>query len=178
MVSTSCNPTSQLVFMYDVDQAVVNAMERGSMHEWTHIEFKAIGGWHGLSVKGAKAELMRRGDDMMHGVQKLHAHHIHQSLDGAASCPPDRLDFLSFGTNHNMLMYSGRCTRTARRFSRTISNSWNMASTHSNATRDIELITFAGEAAHSFGAGCTERGQKGDKVMPCNVPEFDFSWLC
>ena len=37
VVSTSSNLASQLVFMYDVDEAVVKAIERGSMHEWTHI---------------------------------------------------------------------------------------------------------------------------------------------
>ena len=31
VVSTSSNSASQLVFMYDVDEAVVKAMERGSM---------------------------------------------------------------------------------------------------------------------------------------------------
>ena len=58
VVSTSSHPASQLVFMYDVDEAVVKAMQRGNMHEWTHIEFKAICRRHGLSVKGAKGELM------------------------------------------------------------------------------------------------------------------------
>ena len=44
VVSTSSNPTSQLVFMYDVDEAVVKAMQRGSMHEWTHIESRPLAG--------------------------------------------------------------------------------------------------------------------------------------
>ena len=35
-------------------------MERGRMHEWTHIEFKAICRKHGLSVRGAKGVLMER----------------------------------------------------------------------------------------------------------------------
>ena len=46
--------------MYDVDEAMVKAMQRGSMHEWTHIEFKAICRRHDLSVKGTKGELMQR----------------------------------------------------------------------------------------------------------------------
>ena len=70
VVSTSSNPASQLVFMYDVDEAVVKAMERGSMHEWTHIEFKAICRRHGLSVKGAKGELMQ--------CVKSHFHRLYQ----------------------------------------------------------------------------------------------------
>ena len=66
VVSTSCDPALHLVFIYDVDEAVVKAMERGSMHEWTHIEFKAICKRHGLSVKGAKGELMRRVESHFH----------------------------------------------------------------------------------------------------------------
>ena len=60
MVSTSSNPAWQLVFMYDMDEVLVKAMKRGGMHEWTHIELKAFCRRHGLSVKGAKAELMWR----------------------------------------------------------------------------------------------------------------------
>ena len=48
--STSSNPAAQLVFRYDVDQAVLNAMERGRLHEWTKVEFNAICRKHGLSV--------------------------------------------------------------------------------------------------------------------------------
>ena len=59
MVSTSSNPASRLVDMYDVDEVVVKAMQRGSMHERPHIEFKAIGRRHGLCVKGTKGELMQ-----------------------------------------------------------------------------------------------------------------------
>ena len=60
VVSTTSNPASQFVFMYDVDEAVVKAMQRGSMHEWTHIEFEAICRRHDLSVKRTKGELMQR----------------------------------------------------------------------------------------------------------------------
>ena len=58
--STSSNPAAQLVFRYDVDEAVLNAMERGRLHEWTKVEFKAICRKHGLSVGGGKGELMER----------------------------------------------------------------------------------------------------------------------
>ena len=58
--STSSNPASQLVFRYDLDEAVLNAMERGRLHEWTKVEFKAICRKHGLSVRGGKGELMER----------------------------------------------------------------------------------------------------------------------
>mmetsp|Transcript_99400 Transcript_99400/g.167556 ORF Transcript_99400/g.167556 Transcript_99400/m.167556 type:complete len:375 (+) Transcript_99400:1-1125(+) len=58
--STSSNPAAQLVFRYDVDEAVLNAMERGRLHEWTKVEFKAICRKHGLSVRGGKGELMER----------------------------------------------------------------------------------------------------------------------
>ena len=60
VLSMSSNPALQLVFIYDVDEAVLQAMERGRMHEWTHIEFKAICRRQGLSVRGAKGELMER----------------------------------------------------------------------------------------------------------------------
>ena len=59
VVSMSSNPSLQLVFMYDVDEAVVKAMQRGSLHEWTHIGFKAICRRHDLTVKGTKGELMQ-----------------------------------------------------------------------------------------------------------------------
>ena len=50
----------QLVFAYDVEEAVLQAMERGKMHVWTNVETKAICMKHGLGVRGAKAELMER----------------------------------------------------------------------------------------------------------------------
>ena len=56
--STSSNPAAQLVFRYDVDEAVLNAVERERLHEWTKVEFKAICRKHGLSVGGGKGELM------------------------------------------------------------------------------------------------------------------------
>ena len=40
--STSANPAAQLVFKYHVDEAVLKAMERGRMHDWTNIEFRSI----------------------------------------------------------------------------------------------------------------------------------------
>ena len=52
--STSSNPGTQLVFRYDVDEAVLSAMERGRLHEWTKVEFQAICRKHGLSVRGGK----------------------------------------------------------------------------------------------------------------------------
>ena len=58
--STSSNPAAQLVFAYDVDEAVLKAMERGKLHEWTQVEFKAICRNHGLSVSRGKGELMQR----------------------------------------------------------------------------------------------------------------------
>ena len=57
---TSSNPAAQLVFAYDVDEAVLKAMERGRLHEWTKVEFKATSRKHGLSVSGGKGELMER----------------------------------------------------------------------------------------------------------------------
>ena len=56
--STSSNPAAQLVFVYDVDEAVLKAMERGKLHEWTKVDFMAICRKHGLSVSGGKGELM------------------------------------------------------------------------------------------------------------------------
>ena len=35
-------------------------MGMGRMHEWTNIEFRSICRKHGLSVKGAKGDLMER----------------------------------------------------------------------------------------------------------------------
>ena len=58
--STSSNPAAQLMFAYDVDEAVLKAMERGRLHEWTKVELKAISRKHGLSVSGGKGELMER----------------------------------------------------------------------------------------------------------------------
>ena len=58
--STCSNRGSQMVFAYDVDEAVLKAMERGKLHEWTKVEFKAICRKHGLSVSGGKGELMER----------------------------------------------------------------------------------------------------------------------
>ena len=52
--------SSQLVSAYDVDEAVLQAMERGKIHDWIDVEFKAICRKHGLSVRGAKSELMER----------------------------------------------------------------------------------------------------------------------
>ena len=54
----SANPSAQFVFKYDVDEAVLRAMERGKLHEWTNVEFCAICKNHGLSVRGAKGDLM------------------------------------------------------------------------------------------------------------------------
>ena len=39
---------------------MLQAMERGKLHEWTKVEFKAICRKHGLSVSGGKGELMVR----------------------------------------------------------------------------------------------------------------------
>ena len=56
--STSSNPAAQLVFAYDVDEAVLKATERGRLHEWLKVEFTAISRKHGLSVSGGKGELI------------------------------------------------------------------------------------------------------------------------
>ena len=48
------------MFVYDVDEAVLKATERGKLHEWTKIELEAISRKHGLSVSGGKGELMER----------------------------------------------------------------------------------------------------------------------
>ena len=48
------------MFAYDSDEAVLKAMERGKLHEWTKVEFKAVCRKHGLSVNGGKGELMER----------------------------------------------------------------------------------------------------------------------
>ena len=66
--STSSNRAAQLVFRYDVDEAVLNAMGRGRLHEWTQVEFKAICRKHGLSVGGGKGELM--------GHVRMHFHRL------------------------------------------------------------------------------------------------------
>ena len=58
--STSSKPAAQLVFAYDVDEAVLKAMEREKLHDSTKVEFKAICRKHGLSVSGGKGELMER----------------------------------------------------------------------------------------------------------------------
>ena len=59
VASTSSNPAAQLVFAYDVDEAVLKAMERGRLHEWTKVEFKSVSGNHGFSVSRGKGELMK-----------------------------------------------------------------------------------------------------------------------
>ena len=56
----SANPSAQLVFKYDVDEAVLRAMERGRLHEWTNVEYRAICKKRVLSVRGAKGDLMGR----------------------------------------------------------------------------------------------------------------------
>ena len=58
--STSSNPATQLTLRYDVDEAVLKAMERGRLHQWNKVEFKAISRKHGLRVSGGKGELMER----------------------------------------------------------------------------------------------------------------------
>ena len=40
--STSCRLVSQSVFKYDVDEAMLRAVESGRLHEWTVVEVKAI----------------------------------------------------------------------------------------------------------------------------------------
>ena len=66
----SANPSAQLVFKYDVDEAVLRAMERGRLHVWTNVEFRAICKKHGLSVRGAKGDLM--------GWVTAHFQHVYQ----------------------------------------------------------------------------------------------------
>ena len=56
----SANPSARLVFKYDVDEAVWRAMERGRLHECTNVEVRAICKKYGLSVRGAKGDLMGR----------------------------------------------------------------------------------------------------------------------
>ena len=68
--STSSNPAAQLVFAYNVDEAVLKAMEMGRLHEWTKVEFKAISRKHGLSVSRGKGELMER--------VRVHFHRLYQ----------------------------------------------------------------------------------------------------
>ena len=58
--SNSSNRAPHLVFRYDVDEAVLRAMERGRLHEWIVVDFKAICRMHDLSLRGRKSELMER----------------------------------------------------------------------------------------------------------------------
>jgi hypothetical protein len=58
--STSSNHAPQLVFRYDMDEAVLRAIERGVLHEWAVVEFRAIYRKHGLSVRGGKSVPMER----------------------------------------------------------------------------------------------------------------------
>ena len=39
---------------------MLRAMERGKLHEWNNVEIRAICKKHGLSVRGAKGDLMGR----------------------------------------------------------------------------------------------------------------------
>ena len=61
-VSTLCFVQCSILlnFKYHVDEAMLKAMETGRMHEWTNSEFLRICRKHGLSVKGAKGDLMER----------------------------------------------------------------------------------------------------------------------
>ena len=68
--STTSNPAAQLVFAYDMDEAVLKAMERGKLHEWTKIEFKALSRKHGLCISGGKFELMEH--------VRVHFHRLYQ----------------------------------------------------------------------------------------------------
>ena len=52
--STSSNCAAPLMFAYDADEAVLKAMERGKLHEWTKVEVKAISRKHGLSQRGER----------------------------------------------------------------------------------------------------------------------------
>ena len=63
----SANP-SAVGFKYDVDEAVLRAMERGKLHEWTNVEFRAICKKHGLSMRGAKGDLMAGYGAFLAGV--------------------------------------------------------------------------------------------------------------
>ena len=56
----SSNPALQWVCRYDVDKAVLRAMERGKIHELNVDEFRAICRMHDLSVRRRKSELMER----------------------------------------------------------------------------------------------------------------------
>ena len=40
--SNSSNRAPQVLFRYNVDEAVLRATERGRLHEWTVVEFAAI----------------------------------------------------------------------------------------------------------------------------------------
>ena len=44
--SSNCAP--QLVYRYDVDEAVLREMERGRLHEWAVVKFTAIC-WGGVA---------------------------------------------------------------------------------------------------------------------------------
>ena len=56
--SNSSNPAPQLVLKYDVDEGVWRAIERGRLHEWTAVEFRAIYRTHDVSMRGGKSEMM------------------------------------------------------------------------------------------------------------------------
>ena len=63
--------TAGVCVAYDVDEAVLKAMERVQLHEWTKVEFKAISRKHGLSVSGGKGELMERVGVHFHRLNQL-----------------------------------------------------------------------------------------------------------
>ena len=69
--STSSNPASRMVFAYDVDEAMLKAMERGNLHDSTKVEFKAICRKHGLTVSGGKGEFMERVGVHFHRLYQL-----------------------------------------------------------------------------------------------------------
>ena len=58
--SNSSNPAPQLVFKCDGDEAVLRAIERGRLHKWTIVEFRAICRKHDLSVRGGESEPIER----------------------------------------------------------------------------------------------------------------------
>ena len=41
-------------FMYDVDKAVLAAMDKNEMHNWTCVELRSICRKHGIAVSGSK----------------------------------------------------------------------------------------------------------------------------
>ena len=49
----------ELVFKYDVDEAVLKAIESARLHEWAVVEFKAICRKDDWPVRGTKDELMQ-----------------------------------------------------------------------------------------------------------------------